>query len=185
MEDAHACAYALKERFGYPMCIRPLIAFTAVAALFGCAKEPAKPSEAEVQVNVILNARFRGTREFWFAQEMVGGAKRRLTEFHNPRTTLLAQPVTDTDRMNGISERYHLTLTAEQIRWWDGKWSDWVTGTGGGGKEAINALVGGLFGYWVVILEKKNGEWSMRSLNGRQFDTDKASLTALIVQAGT
>jgi hypothetical protein len=152
-------------------------------AFLGCGRDPAQPSEAQLQANGVLNATFRGNTEFWFGVEEFGG-RHYLREFHNPKSTLLAKAVTDTDRMNGISQRFVLSVTFEQYRTWDGAWSEWKAGTAGGSKDLINAMVGGLFGYWVISFEKKNDQWDQRIVNGRHFLSDRQLLATLMANAG-
>jgi len=160
-----------------------LIACAYIASA-GCNRNP---SECQLQCAAVIQQTFKGTAEgdYFAAEKILGTKKLRLVQFHKPRTSVLARPVTDTDRMNGVSGRCALTLTCEQFRYWDGSWTEWQQGSGGGGKEIMNALVGGAFGYWAIVLEKKNGQWTTRNmLPIHDFLVDQAQLASLMQRAG-
>ena len=160
-----------------------LLIACAYFASAGCSR---KPSEGQLQSAFLIQQTFKSVAGDYFAAEKTLGTKKlRLVQFHKPRTSVLARPVTDTDRMNGVSDRCTLTLTCEQFHCWDSSWTEWQQGSGGGGKDIINALVGGAFGYWSIVLEKKNGQWTARNMIPiHDFLADQAQLSSLMQRAG-
>lgn len=156
-----------------------IAALLALAA--GCSQEPKQPSEVELQARAIIDETFVGNAENWFAVEKVGG-KVRLVELHGPQMSLHEQSVSETERMNGFTERAKLTVTCRQYRWFDGTWSEWRPGTG------ENALVGAVFSVvmadWGMRLEKKNGQWTAtQAAATHNFQRDRDLLVRIMRQA--
>jgi len=140
-----------------------------------------------LHANSILNQTFIASRDGdWFALEKVQGPRKfRMVQFHRPSISLLAQPVSDTDRMNGISERCVLTLMSEQYRYWSVEWTEWKPGSSKGGGEFINSIVGGAFGYWTLSMERKKGQWIVRNkIPIHDFKEDKTLLKSFLKEAG-
>jgi hypothetical protein len=146
----------------------------------GCRQQPRQPSEVEAQATAILNETFAGDTENWFAVEKIGGGLR-LTELHHPKMSLIGQNVSETDRMNGVSERAKLVVTCTQFRWFDGGWSEWKGGTGGNG--LIGEMMTVLVADWGVRLEKKNGQWTAQpAAASHNFQRDRALLARMLSQ---
>jgi hypothetical protein len=149
----------------------------------GCSEKSKEPSEAQVQANALINETFVGNHESWFAAEKFAG-KIRLIQLRHPRPSLVEQSVTDTQRLNGITAIIVISLTWEQQRTWDEKWSEWHEGMGGGAKERIIARSSGLLADWSIHSEKKNGIWSARNRTPlHAFQQNKSLLQSLIQKA--
>jgi hypothetical protein len=149
----------------------------------GCSEKSKEPSEAQAQANALVDETFIGDRESWFAAERFAG-KIRLIQLRHPRPSLVEQSVTETQRLNGITEIAVLSLTWEQQRTWDEKWSEWQAGMGGGAKERIIALSSGLLADWSLHLEKKDGIWSTRNRTPiHDFQQNKSLLQSLMQKA--
>jgi hypothetical protein len=133
----------------------------------------------DLQAKAILDATFAGNAEDWFAVEKTGG-KLRLVQLHHPRMSLRELSVSETERMNGLSERANVTVSCRQYRWFDGTWSEWQTGSGSNGLLA--GLMGGLLADWGTRLEKKNGQWTFRHSAGRDFQRDRDLLLRMMRQ---
>lgn len=156
-----------------------IAALLALAA--GCSQEPKQPSEVELQARAIIDETFAGNAENWFAVEKNGG-RLRLVELHGPQMSLHKQGVSETERMNGLSERDKLTVTCRQYRWFDGTWSEWKTGTGE--NELAAAVFRDLVADWGVRLEKKNGQWTAsRAAATHDFQRDRGLLLQMMRQA--
>ena len=163
--------------------IIPLVvaAFVGLIIGAGCRQQPRQPSEIEAHATAILSETFVGDAENWYAIEKVGG-KSRLTELHHPKMSLIEQNVSETDRMNGVSERAKLVVTCTQFRWFDGSWSEWKAGTGGNG--LIGEMMTVLVADWGVRLEKKNGQWtSQPAAAAHNFQRDRALLARMMSEA--
>jgi hypothetical protein len=149
----------------------------------GCSEKSKEPSEAQVQANALINETFVGNHESWFAAEKFAG-KIRLIQLRHPRPSLVEQSVTDTQRLNGVTVLAVLSLTCEQQRTWDGAWSEWKEGMGGGAKGLVVAMTSGLLADWSIHLEKKNGTWSARnSTPFHDFQQNKSLLQSLLQKA--
>jgi hypothetical protein len=156
-------------------------ALTGLILTAGCSDQPRQPSEVELQAKAILDATFAGNAEDWFAVEKIGG-KLRLMQLHHPKMSLGRQGISETERMNGLSERVSLTVTCRQYRWYDGNWSEWKEGIGANSFAA--ALMGSLLSEWGMKLEKKNGQWTPRRISGaHDFQSDRALLLRMMQQA--
>jgi hypothetical protein len=165
-----------------PPLLLALCAFCALVSSGGCTRKPPTPTEAESRASELLNATFVArNQEYWYGLEKIGSTLR-IVEFHRPAPALLPQTVSETSQMNGITERYDLTFTAAQYRYWNGNWSEWHQGIEGGG-ALVNAFTGGLGGFWTAILEKKHGQWQIHTLRGMLIQ-DRPTLTRLIQTAG-
>ena len=133
----------------------------------GCEKKAETPrpiSEAEKFSITLLNARFSERGGRWLALETRAGTQKpRLVELNKPTMSFEARSFSETDRMNGVSERYTFCIFCEQYRYWDGTWSEWQQGTGGGGTVAlVHVMTGGLLGFQYFEIEKKNGVWNVK-----------------------
>ena len=175
------------------MKLRPtLFALTLVAVvdlgLVGCSERQAEVSEGQTRASALLATTFQGNKEHLFAAQPIGhAAKYRLVELRNPVTNFRDLPPSETDRLNGVTDRCRLTLNASQVRYWDGQWSEWHAGTGehaaAGG--LLNVFSGGLMGEWVTTLEKKDGVWSQRDMTGiRDLSQDTTLVGSMIRDAG-
>jgi hypothetical protein len=149
----------------------------------GCAEKPREPSEAQAQANALIIETFVGNHESWFAAEKFAG-KIRLIQLRHPRPSLVEQSVTDTQRLNGITAIIVISLTWEQQRTWDGAWSEWHKGMGGGAKELSIARSSGLLADWSLHVEKKDGGWSVRNRTPiHDFQQNKSLLQSLLQKA--
>lgn len=145
------------------MLTRILLA-SAVLFLSGCGKREKPLSEVETEAGAILSKAFKERDHSWFAA--IGNIGKNnirrptLVELRNPSVALSRRTVTSTDKLNGIEARYVLIVECENMRTWDGSWTEWKAGTAGQAAR-VNALIpGGAGGYWNVLLEKKHGDWS-------------------------
>lgn len=87
-----------------------------------CDKVPEQPSERETEATSLLRSSFRATQEYWFGAETpLGRGEPRLVELRKAHPTILGQTVNDTERLNGISDRFTLTVNCEQMRYWHRK----------------------------------------------------------------
>jgi hypothetical protein len=139
--------------------------FSGVALCLGaCSKEETQPSEGESQANALLKETFTGSKDYWFAVEKLSGSEHYgLVQLHNPKISFSAGSVTETDRMNGITERCRLVVECDQSRSWDGKWSIWKDDTAGRA-QFLNMITPSLgVGFWVIQFEKRNDEWHSRN----------------------
>jgi len=164
--------------------LRHIAVIAALAGMLlagGCTDQPRQPSEVELQAKAILGATFGGNTDDWFAVQNYGG-KLRLVQLHHPASSLSRQSVTETEQMNGLTERANLTVNCRQIRWYDGAWSEWQPGSGSNG--LLSGLMPGLLADWGTRLEKKNGQWTFRHSAGHDFQRDRASLARMMHQAG-
>ncbi len=162
-----------------------LMSLSALCLLlaFGCSEKSREPSEAQVQANAIINETFVGNSESWLAAEKFAG-KIRLVQLRHPRPSLVEQNISDTQRLNGVTVLAVLSVTCEQQRTWDGAWSEWHEGMGGGAKELVIAMTSGLLADWSIHLEKKNGVWSAQNRTTiHNFQQDKSLLQSLIQKA--
>ena len=161
------------------LCLGTLCLFLA----FGCSEKSREPSEAQVQANALINETFGGNSESWFAAEKFAG-KIRLIQLRHPRPSLVEQNISDTQRLNGVTVLAVLSVTCEQQRTWDGAWSEWHEGMGGGAKELVIAMTSGLLADWCIHLEKKNGVWSTHnSTPFHDFQQNKSLLQSLLQKA--
>jgi len=160
-----------------------LVALTLCLLFLGCAKAPPQPSAVEIQANDLLNKTFVAKGEYWFAVEMTHSGPQ-LHELRHPRSQLIQQDLTDTQRLNGITHRAVVYVTCEQFRTWNGRWSDWRDGEGGGSKEIAVAFLGGSLAHWNANLEQKNGVWNApKSSSGSGFQQNRALVISLVRQA--
>src|ERR1035438_1708975 len=159
---------------------------SGVALCLGaCSKEASQPSEGESQANALLKETFTGSKDYWFAVEKLGGSERYgLVQLHNPQISFSAVGVSETDRMNGISERCRLVVECDQSRSWNGQWSVWKDDTAGKARF-LNAITPSLgVGYWVIQFEKLNDEWHSRnSFPVHNLVQDQEMLDALMRKA--
>ncbi len=158
-----------------------LMWLTSLLVLLGCSQQSKQPSEVEQQAAAILNQTFAGDSEYWFAVDTVAG-KPRLTQLHRPRMSLQPVPISETDRMNGVTDRAVLSVHCSQYRWFDGKWSEWKAGTGE--NALVSTLMGNLLADWGVRLEKKNGQWTTQpsATIAHHFQSDHALLARMMSQ---
>lgn len=161
------------------------ISLTLLGGLVGCAKKPAAhtPSEAETFAMSVLNARFVERDGRWLALETTKGTTGRLIELNKPTLQFNAGRVTDTDQMNGITQRCTLSVFCEQFRYWDGTWTEWKSGTGGSKQGLVNAMTNGMLGYQHYQLEKKNGEWVIKGAKPPALSTDRTQLQKFVTKA--
>ncbi len=148
---------------------RLLVVLAFLVAVIGssCARNKASaPSEVDQQVRAILDRTFVDVgNESWCGLESIG-TKKRLIQIHRPNPSLSRLQVSEADEMNGVTQRYRLSISGAQYRYWDdGKWSDWKQGIDGMGL-VVNAMVGGGFGLWSGTLEKRNGSWTFGHVVG-------------------
>ncbi len=140
------------------------MALFPMLGLIGCAEktETRALNEAEVFAMSVLNQRFIERDGRWSALETKTAAgKFRLIELNKPFIQLQPLKVTDTDRMNGVTHRYTVSVSCEQFRYWDNTWTEWKAGTGGPQHGLAHALTMGMLGYQRYTLKKKNGDgWS-------------------------
>jgi len=130
--------------------------------LSACSRQIVPPSEGEEQARALLAQTFSGSKEYWFAVEKpLGFEKCRLVQLHNPQISFSTLGVTETDQMNGITERCRLVVECDQSRSWDGVWSYWKDDTAG--KAQILNFIGPGVGYWVIRFEKVDGEWHSKN----------------------
>jgi hypothetical protein len=133
----------------YPAFWQPFCAIIIVLGLAACGQQPAADSsgsEAQVQATALLNTFIQQGSGDWFAVQKFGSQKC-LVEMHNPAADYRPKVVTDTDRMNGVTQRGFLTVTCEQFRIWNGHWSDWKASTGRGpGRQFHGGRADGLLG---------------------------------------
>ena len=152
--------------------------------LLGCAKTVNEPTELEVHANELLNATFVANGEYWFAVEMTQSGPQ-LHELRHPHSHLSQRDLSDTQRLNGITHRAVVYVTCEQFRTWNGKWSEWRDGEGGGGKDIAVAFLGGLLAHWSANIEQKNGLWNVpRSTSGQGFQQNRDLVKSLMEQTG-
>jgi hypothetical protein len=165
-----------------------LIRLVAIAALAGfaltagCGDQPAtpkQPTELELQATAIIDTTFVGNAEDWFAVEKVGG-KLRLAQLHHPKMSMSRQSVSETEQMNGLTERAILTVNCRQYRYFEGSWSEWKAGSGE--NDVAVALLGPLLADWGMRLEKKNGTWAIRHSAGHDFEHDHDLLLRMMGQ---
>jgi hypothetical protein len=150
-----------------------------------CSRQPSPETEREAKANLLLGQTFEGSKEFWFAANKLPGAgKFQLVQLHNPKTTLYSVPVSDTDRMNGVSDRFKVVVECEQSRIWDGKWTLWKEETGGRASLLNTVFPSAAVGYWVIQFEAVNGEWHTRNaFPVHDLVQDKGALDALMRKA--
>lgn len=157
-------------------------AISGFALIVGCSDQsapPKQPSEVELQAKAIIDTTFAGNAEDWFAVEKVGG-KLRLVQLHHPRMSMSRQSVSETEQMNGLTERAVLTVTWRQYRCFEGSWSEWTVGSGV--NDLAVALMGALLADWGMRLEKKNGSWTVRHSAGHDFEHDHDLLVRMMRQ---
>lgn len=166
-----------------------VLIFIAVSlSVSGCGKKAGQPRpvpEGEAFSVKLLNARFSQREGRWLALETrAGNPKPRLIELNKPTVSLDRSNVSETDRMNGVSERYAFSIFCEQYRYWDGTWSEWKKGTGGDGTVVlVHAMTGGLLGYQHFEIEKKNGGWNVKSTKPPALSEDRSMREQVIVTA--
>ena len=144
---------------------RSFVVFLVFSFCFGsCSRQPAPPTEREARATLLMEQTFKGSKEYWFAANRLSGGKRfQLVELHNPSTSLYSVPVSETDRMNGLSDRFKLVVECDQWRTWDGKWTPWKEGTGGKAALTNTMFPSAAVGFWVIQFEAVNGEWHTRN----------------------
>jgi hypothetical protein len=165
---------------------RSLVVLLVLGICFGgCSRQPAPPTEREAKANLLINQTFKGSKEFWFAaSKLLGGKKLQLVQLHNPSTSLYSVPVSETDRMNGVSERFKLVVECEQSRTWDGKWTPWREETGSKAAITNTMFPSAAVGFWVIQFEAVNGEWHTKNtFPVRDLAQDKVALDALMRDA--
>ncbi len=151
----------------------------------GCSRQSAPPTEREAKANLLIDQTFKGSKEYWFAvNRLPGGKKFQLVELHNPSTSLYSVPVSETDRMNGVSERFKFVVECDQSRTWDGKWTPWKEETGGKAALANTMFPSAAMGFWVIQFEAANGEWHTKNAFPlRDLAQDRMALVALMRDA--
>ncbi len=172
-------------KFGRQRLLLFVACLSLLIGLIGCSKKTAPaPTEAESFAMSVVNARFVERDGRWLALETIKGTtKTRLIELNKPTLQFNAGRVSETDQMNGITQRCTLSVFCEQSRYWNGTWSDWKAGTGGSKPSLVNALTNGTFGYQHYQLEKKNGEWVIKGAKPPSLSTDRVQLQRAIASA--
>jgi hypothetical protein len=163
-----------------------LVVVASAFLIIGCNRKPAEPSESESLASALLTHTFKGSNEFSYAVNATGAQKPRLVELHNLQSSMLSLPVTETDQMNGITQRFKVVVDCTQSRSFDGQWTPWVDGSAHSALPMLNSVFpSAAAGYWVIQFEKKNGQWSTKNTfpvhNLLQND---ALLTELMQAAG-
>ncbi len=161
-------------------------AFFFAFAGAGCSPEPAPKTQGEAQTFAlsIINERFVERDGRWLALEIdPRNNPTRLIELNKPSIRFEPAHVSDTDRMNGVSERYSLSVFCEQFRYWGGSWTEWKTGTGGSTKAIVHAITAGTLGYQSYQLEKKKGEWVLRGFKPPALSTDRELIQQNVAKA--
>ena len=161
-------------------------ALTALLCVVGCSREPSPPSESETIVTELLARTFKGSEEYWFAvNKSPGSQKGQLVELHNPHASLFPLNVTETDQMNGISQRFKVVVDCTQSRSFDKNWTPWQDGTAGKNFLLNSFFPGAAAGYWIMQFEKKDGEWHARNIwPVNNLTQDDALLDTLMRKAG-
>lgn len=161
-----------------------LVIFLIVGAACSPTPEAKGPTEAEQFALNVINQRFAERDGRWLALEkQLASNKPRLTELNKPTTQLQARSISETDRMNGITDRYVLSVFHEQIRHWNGNWSEWSAGTGGTKNALTHIITSGLLAYQSYRLEKKNGQWIIHEQSPRTLLTDRTMLAQFMQAA--
>ncbi len=136
-----------------------LLLAVALLGFIGCAPATDRSTAKEARATELLNRTFRDSKESWFAVTRLGKQKFHLVQLHNPQTKILSVAVTDTDRMNGVSERFKLVVECAQSREWDGQWTPWQAGTVGQTSLLNLSFPSAAVGYWVIQFEETHGQW--------------------------
>ena len=141
------------------------LAFLSVIATCACSREGVQlahaPSANEIQADTLLNSTFRltTTGDWCAVNKLLGSKKLQLVQLHGPRTSIYAVPVTETDRMNGVSQRFKLVVECSQSRTWDRTWTPWIDGTAGRAQITNTFFPSAAIGFWVIQFEQANGQW--------------------------
>lgn len=161
---------------------------TAMAVMIGSAgcgrrSRTARPStETELMVRQVLSETFAGNAESWFAVEKTSG-RLRLVELHGPTMGWRVDDVSETERMNGVTEKAAVWVNCRQFRRYDGRWSEWQQGTGaarGVGGLLLGAM-GPLAAQWSAHLQKKHGRWVVTFGGaGSQYQRNRAVLLRIL-----
>lgn len=139
----------------------------------------ATPSEAESKARELLNATFASSGNNWFCAQKES-ASWQLVELRNANYNFSRNTVEETDRLNGVTDRFTVYVMCDQYRERRGSWSEWKKGTPGS-TQLIVAMSGGLLSYWSARGEKKNGVWSTQAgLGSHQLSSDTKIVRSLL-----
>ena len=157
--------------------MKPLVAIAA--AIIASSLSHAAANESQTKANALLSSTFVASGANWFAA-LKSGNQWTLVELRNARPSFSPRPIPETDRLNGVTDRFTVYVTCDQHRTRNGEWSEWIKGTPGAGQLVV-AMTGGLTAYWSANGERKKGAWSFRTgLGSKELSNDPALLRALI-----
>jgi len=120
----------------------------------------------QAKADALLGQTFVMEQDYWFALVLPTGSKSAiLVQLHRPKHTIATLPVSQTDRMNGISARFQLRIECERSRSWDKRWTEWADPVkeDGPGKAILDIMMPvpsqSFSGYWSANFELRNGTW--------------------------
>ena len=136
--------------------------------------------EAQFEAVQLIKRTFLGdpaTSDSIFAVLGTRSEARQLAQLKKATVTIRGVPLTDTDRLNGWTERVQVTLRCKHIRFWRNQWSEWSPGCSA---DFVPAAIG----TWSADLVKRDGKWERRpSLMRHAFAPDTVEARRLLLAA--
>jgi hypothetical protein len=162
-------------------CLRTLRFAVTGLIVSGASCVWAAATEAQTKASELLSSTFVVSGSEWFAAQK-SGDRWALVELRNGRASLSGTPISETDRLNGVTDRFNVYVLCDQFRTRQSNWSEWTQGTTGI-QQFVVGMMGGLGAYWSASFEKKNGVWSTRAgLGSHQLAQDPKLVRKLIDQ---
>src|SRR4051812_38728106 len=109
-------------------CFRAIHFAVVVITIAGASWVRAAPTVAQSKANELLSGRFVVSGSEWFAAEK-SGDRWVLIELRNGRASSSAIPISETDRLNGVTDRFNVYVLCDQFRTRQSNWSEWTQGT--------------------------------------------------------
>jgi hypothetical protein len=158
--------------------------FAAILLSGGVSHARAASTEAQSKANELLSSTFLVSGSEWFAAQKTGD-RWELVELRHGRASSSDAPINETDRLNGVTDRFSVYVLCDQYRTRPSNWSEWTQGTPGM-QQLVVGMMGGLGAYWSASFEKKGGVWSTRvGLGSHQLAQDPKLVRRLMEQPAT